>query len=151
MLPIADVDVALDHLDKLDQLDHASSWLSGGEFLGLVLGLVAIILVFATPIVIVLASLVERTKRQRMINEVVLKLADKGQPIPPELFLQVVRGRSDLRRSVLWAAFGAGIVLYGAFSGDADAIGGGCIPLMIGLGFYLAARLEQKQRDGTRN
>ncbi len=150
MLPIADLNVVVDQLDHLDKVDHAVNWLSGDEFLFLVLGLPAIVLFFSTPILIVLAMLRQRTVRQRLINEVVLKLADKGQPIPPELFRQAVRERSDLRRSVLWMAVGAGIVLYGACSWDTDVIGIGFIPLMIGLGFFVAARLEQQQKDADR-
>ncbi|MBL6750853.1 MAG: hypothetical protein ISP90_10045 [Nevskia sp.] len=147
MLPIADVDVVVDHLDKLDKLDHATGIMSGGEWMGMVIAVVAIVVVFGTPIVIVLAMLRQRTTRQKLINDVVLKLADKGHPIPPELFAQAVRERSDLRRSVLWMAAGAGIVLYGLCSWDTDVMGVGFIPLMIGVGFFVAARLEQKQKD----
>lgn len=133
-------------LDELRHLEHLSGWISGGEFVGLVLGLVSILLIFGMPIVIVLAMLRQRTNRQRLINEVVLKLAEKGQPIPPELFAETVRERSDLRRSVIWMAVGAGIVLFGAFT-DHEVMGIGFIPLMIGIGFYVAARLENKGSD----
>jgi hypothetical protein len=166
MLPFADVavitdhlgdhlgdqlgDHIADHLDKLDKLDTVSGAMSGGEWMGMVIAVVAIVFVFGMPIVIVLAALRQRTVRQKLINEVVLKLADKGQPIPPELFAEAVRERSDLRRSVLWMAVGAGIVLWGACSLDTDTIGFGFIPFMIGLGFFVAARLDQKQKDANK-
>jgi hypothetical protein len=47
----------------------------------------SVILLFATPVVIVIAILVHRTMRTKRIHETVVKLAEKGLPIPPDLFV----------------------------------------------------------------
>ena len=140
MLTILDSDTAVDNFETLGH--H----MSGATFMGLLIGLVAVILIFGTPIIIVLASLRARTNRQKLINEMVLKLAEKGQPIPPELFQERKEERTRGQRGgIIWAAVGIGLIIFGAFDGDSDLMGIGFIPLMIGLGFFLANRLEQKQ------
>jgi hypothetical protein len=152
MLPILDVDAAADRLDQIDDLQEMAKNLqqmghgmSGESFMGLLIGLVAVILIFGTPIIIALAAFRNRVNKQKLINELVLKLADKGKPIPPELFVPPVRQKSDLRRGIIWAAAGLGVMMFGSLAGENDLIGIGCIPLMVGAGFALAAWLENKQ------
>jgi len=146
MLPILDVDSAVDGLDHLGHMSHG---MSGETFMSLLIGLTAVLLIFGTPIIIVLAAFRNRTNKQRLVNELALKLAEKGQPIPPELFVEHIRQKSDLRRGIIWAAVGLGLVFFGAFNGDTDVVGIGFIPLMIGVGFAVAAWLENKQKVGT--
>jgi len=143
MLPILDVDSAVDGLDSLGHMSHS---MSGESFMGLLIGLTAVILIFGTPIIIVLAAFRNRTNKQRMVNELALKLAEKGHAIPPELFVEAVRQKSDLRRGIIWAAIGMGVFMFGVFDGDSDIMGIGFIPLMIGVGFAVAAWLENKQK-----
>ena len=146
MLPILDVAAAVDGLDKLSHVSHDTTDLPA--VLGVLCGLVAVILIFSTPIIIVLAMLRQRTNKQRLINELALKLADKGQQIPPELFMEPLRQKSDSRRGIIWMAIGAGMFLGGVFSGESDLMGIGCIPLMIGVGFFVASRLEKREQGG---
>jgi hypothetical protein len=144
MLSILDVDSAVEGLGSLSS--HASHDPSNTvAVLGVLVGLVAVVLIFSTPIIIVLAMLRRSSNRQRMVNELALKLAEKGQQIPPELFMEPVRQRSDQRRGIIWMAVGAGMFLGGVFSADTDLMGWGCVPLMIGVGFFVAARLEKRQ------
>lgn len=148
MLPILDVDSAADNLDKLDKLSQMTSGGSHVEaVLGMLIGLVAVLLIFGSPFLIVIAVLRHRMRKQNMVNELALRLAEKGQPVPPELFAQAAPpARSDLRRGIIWASVGLGVVIFGAFDGDADVMGLGFIPVMIGLGFAIAAWLENRQR-----
>ncbi|MCK9193667.1 MAG: hypothetical protein M0P19_07320, partial [Nevskia sp.] len=88
MLSILDVEaIHIDGLDKLAGLGQAHSGITG-ELIGLVLGLTAIVLIFGTPIIIVLSVLRHRSRKQRLTNEIILKLAESGQPIPPQLFIE---------------------------------------------------------------
>lgn len=147
MLPILDVDSAADNLDKLDKLSQMTS--GGGhvgEVLGPLIGLAAVLLIFGSPFLIVMAVLRHRYSRQRMMADLALKLADKGQPVPPELFADAPAVKSDLRRGIIWASVGLGIAVFGAFDGDNDVIGIGFIPVMIGIGFAVAAWLDNRQR-----
>jgi hypothetical protein len=147
MLPILDVDSAADNLDKLDKLSQMTS--GGGhvgDVLGPLIGLAAVLLIFGSPFLIVMAVLRHRYSKQRMMADVALKLAERGQPVPPELFSDAPPVKSDLRRGIIWASVGLGIAVFGAFDGDNDVIGIGFIPVMIGLGFAVAAWLDNRQR-----
>ncbi|HZR37353.1 MAG TPA: DUF6249 domain-containing protein [Nevskia sp.] len=146
MLPILDVDSAVEGLGTLSHVSHDPP--TSVAILGVLVGLVAVVLIFSTPIILVLAMLRRSNNRQKLVNDLALKLAEKGQPIPPELFLEPARQRSDARRGIIWMAVGAGMFLAGVFSGDSDLMGWGCVPLMVGVGFFVAARLEKRQQGG---
>ena len=96
----------------IDLGHHVAS--GGVDFLEAAVPLLAILMVFGTPVVIVLAVLRHRASRQKSINEMVLKLADRGQPIPPELFLEPGKRRRSEVSSGL-SLVGAGIGLMGFF------------------------------------
>ncbi|WP_293397744.1 DUF6249 domain-containing protein [Nevskia sp.] len=110
--------------------------------------LVAVIMVFGMPIVIVLAVLRYRANRQRSINEMVLKLADKGQPIPPELFMEPTKKKkSDVSSGLSLVGAGVGLMGFFWFADAAEAVGIGFIPLAIGVGQLIAWKIEQQKKD----
>jgi len=76
-------------------------------------------------------------------------MVEKGQPIPAELLApaaRAVRRRSDVRRGVIWAMVGLGVMIF--FGSVNDWEGGawslGLIPFLIGLGYLLVWKLEGK-------
>ncbi|MBV8063459.1 MAG: hypothetical protein JOY51_07685 [Nevskia sp.] len=146
MLAILDVDSAVEGLGALQHASHDPD--NAVALFGVLVGLVAVVLIFSTPVLIVLAMLRRSTNKQKLVNELALKLAEKGQQIPPELFMEPIRQKSDQRRGIIWMAIGAGMFLGGVFSGSGDMMGIGCVPLMIGVGFFAAARLEKRQQGG---
>ncbi|MCQ8780123.1 DUF6249 domain-containing protein, partial [Escherichia coli] len=84
----------------------------------------------------------------RSINEMVLKLADKGQPIPPELFLDPSSKRkSDVSSGLSLIGAGVGLMGFFWFAGGEEGIGIGFIPLAIGVGQLIAWKIEQKQKN----
>jgi len=148
MLPLPLLDTASNiHIDGLEKL--GSSGFDAVAMMGELIGLTAVVLIFGTPIIIVLSILANRAKRQRMIHDLVLKLAEKGQPIPPELFMDpvVVRQKSDLRSGITLMAIGFGLMGFFYFVGVTEAMGIGFIPLMIGLGYFVAWKIEQGKKE----
>lgn len=145
MLPLLDAETATLKIEGLDRLGELSN--SHSAMMGEFIGLVAVILIFGTPVIIVLAVLRHRANRQRMVNEMVLKLADKGQPIPPELFVEPVRRKSDLRSGMTLVGVGVGLMGFFYFSGGEEGIGIGLIPLMIGVGQLISWKIEQSRKD----
>lgn len=140
MFPVSAAEFGIDLGDKLAQ--------GGVSLIEAAIPLFAILMVFGMPVVVVLAVLRHRANRQKSINELVLKLADRGQPIPPELFLESGRKRKSEVSSGL-SLVGAGIGLMGFFwfAGAEEAIGIGFVPLMIGVGQLIAWKIEQSRRD----
>jgi hypothetical protein len=132
----------------IDLGKHAGSGDSGFTLVEALVPLVAVIMIFGMPIVIVLAVLRYRANRQKLINEMVLKLADKGQPIPPELFLEPGKKRkSDVSSGLSLIGAGIGLMGFFWFAGAEEAIGIGFIPLMIGVGQLIAWKIEQNKKD----
>ena len=106
--------------------------------------------IFGAPVLIVVmigvfALLVSRS-RQRTIRMMV----EKGQPVPAELLapeVRRVRRRSDVRRGVIWTMVGLGLMVWLAAVNDWE--GGawslGLIPFLIGLGYLIIWKLENKK------
>ena len=106
--------------------------------------------IFGAPVLIVImigifALLISRS-RQRTIR----MLVEKGQPVPAELLApatRAVRQRSDVRRGVVWAMIGLGVMVF--FGAINDWEGGiwslGLIPFLIGLGYLIVWKLETKK------
>ncbi len=124
--------------------------------MGGVIALLAVILVFGTPIVIVIAILVHRARRTRAIHETVLRLAEKGLPIPPEIFADRQwhpdEARSSLQKGVILVAVGIGLIGFFLTLSDRHAPWGvGIIPLLIGAGYLVVWRIEgRRAQDATR-
>jgi Na+/proline symporter len=106
--------------------------------------------IFGAPVLIVIliglfALLVSRS-RQRTIR----MLVEKGQPVPAELLVPATRAgrqRSDVRRGVVWTMVGVGLIVWlGAVNDwEGGAWSFGLIPFLIGLGYLIIWKLENKK------
>jgi Domain of unknown function (DUF6249) len=134
-----------------DDKDHAH--VSGSDNMPAeIIPLVAIVFlsIFGAPVLIVIliggfALLVSRS-RQRTIR----MLVEKGQPVPAELLApaaRAVRQRSDARRGVVWTMVGLGLMVWLAAVNDWEggAWSFGLIPFLIGLGYLIVWKLENKK------
>lgn len=136
-----------DHDRDLDRLDHEKS----GDIPEFVLPIVAITLltVFGAPVLIVGLILYFSFSRSRALHRTVRMMVEKGQPVPESLLNPppAQRQRSDVRRGVVLAMIGIGVM---AFLGAAsDWEGGawtlGLIPFLIGVGYLLVWKLDTKK------
>ena len=118
----------------------------------MVIPLVAIVFmtIFGAPVMIVLVigliALIGTRMRQRTIRMMV----EKGQPVPAELLAPATRGmrrRSDVRRGVVWTMVGLGLMIWLAAVNDWEggAWSFGLIPFLIGLGYLIVWKLENKK------
>jgi Domain of unknown function (DUF6249) len=138
--------IVIDTDDK--EGEHSGSSDMPGEIIPLV-GIV-FLSVFGAPVLIVIligmfALLVSRS-RQRTIR----MLVEKGQPVPAELLApatRAVRRRSDVRRGVVWTMVGLGLMVWLAAVNDWEggAWSFGLIPFLIGLGYLIVWKLENKK------
>ena len=106
--------------------------------------------IFGAPVLIVILigvfSIVVSRSRQRTIR----MLVEKGQPVPAELLAPAarsVRRRSDVRRGVVWTMVGLGLMVWLAAVNDWEggAWSFGLIPFLIGLGYLIIWKLENKK------
>jgi len=106
--------------------------------------------IFGAPVAIVVMvgifSMIATRMRQRTIRMMV----EKGQPVPAELLAPANRGirrRSDVRRGVVWTMVGLGLMIWLAAVNDWEggAWSFGLIPFLIGLGYLIVWKLENKK------
>lgn len=107
---------------------------------------IAIILCVGAPLALVGLFLWFKSRKTRLIHETALRLAEKGQPVPPELFLGAEEPFSDLRRGVVLVSLGLGIALFMYQMDKPWSLG--LIPLFMGAGYLVVWKLEDgKTRD----
>src|SRR4029077_3925170 len=106
--------------------------------------------IFGAPVAIVVVigifSMIATRTRQRTIR----MMLEKGQPVPAELLVPAARGirrRSDARRGVVWTMVGLGLMIWLAAVNDWEggAWSFGLIPFLIGLGYLIVWKLENKK------
>ena len=115
--------------------------------------LIAITITFGTPVILVTVILYYRMRKTRLLHETIAKLVEKGQPIPEALLSPKAaqqRKPSDLRTGVILIAVGLGLsIFFYALTdrSDANVWAIGVIPLLIGLGYVVAWKLEAKKQN----
>jgi hypothetical protein len=121
--------------------------------MGGIIALLVVILVFGTPVIIVIAILVHKARRTQRIHDTVVKLAEKGLPIPPDLFVDRASddGKSSLHKGVILVAVGIGLTIFFLSIPDSRGPWGvGMIPLLIGIGYLIVWKLEGKKEKEDR-
>lgn len=139
-----------DHDKDLDALDRLGDKKSGDlpEF---VIPIVAITMltVFGAPVLIVGLIMYFSFSRSRALQKTVRMMVEKGQPVPESLLNPppAQRQRSDLRRGIVLAMIGIGLMVF--FGAVNDWEGGswtlGLIPFLIGAGYLLVWKLDTKK------
>jgi len=106
--------------------------------------------IFGAPVMIVMVIGIFALIGNRMRQRTIRMMVEKGQPVPAELLapeVRRVRRRSDVRRGVVWAMVGLGMMIF--FGAVNDWEGGvwslGLIPFLIGLGYLIVWKLENKK------
>ena len=127
-------------------------------------------LVFLSPVLAIGLILWYRMRKARMLNETMLKLAEKGV-VPPAEALNALSGNasaalaaapsaapiyeqakqirrraawSDLRKGVLLGGFGLGLTFYSMFD-DGSPNGLGLVLLFVGIGYIVLWWFEERQ------
>jgi len=106
---------------------------------------------FGAPVLVVAAIMFFSYLKSRSLHRTVREMVAKGQPVPAALFAPplVIKARSDLRRGVVLLMIGLGLMIF--FGAVNDWEGGawslGVIPFVIGLGYLLVWKLEDRSRD----
>ena len=120
------------------------------DFVAIPIVAIVFLSIFGAPVAIVVMigifSLIATRMRQRTIRMMV----EKGQPVPAELLapeVRRVRRRSDMRRGVIWTMVGLGLIIWLAAVNDWEggAWSFGLIPFLIGLGYLIVWKLENKK------
>jgi hypothetical protein len=106
--------------------------------------------IFGAPVLIVMVIGITALIGSRMRQRTIRMMVEKGQPVPAELLapeVRRVRRRSDVRRGVIWTMVGLGLMIWLAAVNDWEggAWSFGLIPFLIGLGYLIVWKLENKK------
>ena len=104
-----------------------------------ILGAIGTILGLVMPVTVVGIILWYKARKNQLMHATALKLAEQGQPIPPEFFAKQYASRSNLRYGVVLVLLDMGICLA-LYLRELRFWAFGIIPMFIGLG--LPDRLE---------
>lgn len=101
-------------------------------------------IVFGTLMWVLIVWIIMRARgdRNRIAYETAVRLAEKGQPVPPELFANINPPGSDLRRGVVLTALGAAVCI-GLYEVGAPWTFG-LIPGFVGIGFLIVSAIEKR-------
>ncbi len=131
---------------ELRKMEIAIAEDEGGMWLAFVMPFAAFIFVLA------LLSIIfgHEKKKDRNRHETIRVYLEKGMEVPPELLIDedhphAKKSISDLRKGIIWTVVGIGIsitalIIMGSNRGAAL----GLIPVCIGVGYLLAAKLDPK-------
>lgn len=159
-----------DHeFDSFEQFVEQAPWLAGLVFM-------VTALVFVVPLLVIVLVIWYKVRRTRMMNETLLKLAERGVVPPAEAMEAIASGRpapslqevpaaaplyehakalrkraaaSDLRKGVLLAGVGLALTAWSGFDdGSPNAIG--LILLFVGIGYVILWYMEDRPARDTR-
>lgn len=111
------------------------------------LPIVATTVVFLTIGVVVFFILYYRHKEKKGRYELMAKAIEAGRDIPADFFNMESAPKSPLGSIATYVAVGLGIIIFFTLDGDIELVGIGLIPLLIGVGKFIAWKYEQKKES----
>jgi hypothetical protein len=102
--------------------------------------------VFGMPLLLVAIVLLYKHRQLRMTHDTILKLAERGVAVPPELLRPPRRRNSGLRGGLVLIGLGIGLSLFFLLAGT-PAWPIGLIPGLMGVALLIAWRVESNSRD----
>jgi len=107
------------------------------------------VILFGTlmPVLLMWLVLRYRTSRHQLVFDTAVRLAEKGQPVPAELFTNLNPTGSDLRRGFVLIMLGVAMCICLYELGVPWTFG--LIPLLMGVGFLIVWRLESRDAAKT--
>ena len=112
------------------------------------IAIVGMLVTFGLPLILVAIVLVYKHQKARMTHETIARLAEKGQPIPPQL-LETRRPHSGLRGGLVLIALGIGLSLFFWTEGHGSGWSIGLIPGLIGIALLVSWAIERRGARGT--
>jgi hypothetical protein len=123
-----------------------------GEEMAIPIVAIVFTTLLGAPVLIVAVIMIINYAKARSLHRTVRAMVEKGQPVPTALLAPPAapRARSDLRRGVVLAMIGIGLIIFlGVDDGWSDGSWSvGVIPLLIGCGYLIVWKLEKTKDNG---
>ncbi len=120
-----------------------------GDFFEALVAVVAIVLIFGMPVLIVGVVMYGRYKRRELVNHSIDKMIDSGREIPADMFQEATgKEKSTLNKGVMLIAIGVGLMAFlGSIAGEVGTVG--IIPAMIGVAHLIIWKNEEKNNNDS--
>ena len=113
--------------------------------LALLIPLAGIIFGIAMIIAIFWLIVQHRDKRNQLVYDTAVKLAERGLPVPPELFVAHSKPNADLRRGIVLLLLGIALCISLYEVGAPWTFG--FIPAFMGIGYLIIWFIEGRQQS----
>ena len=113
-----------------------------------ILGAMGIVLGLFMPVMLVGLILWYKARRNQLMHQTALKLAESGQPVPPSFFADRSGPGVNLRQGVVLLMLGLGICVA-LFLCGIKFWAVGIIPLFMGVGYLIVWKLEGGGRNAV--
>jgi hypothetical protein len=141
----------LDQVQDLDDLDINFNGDSGMVSADDIAGILAIIMVFGMPIMIVAIVSYNGRRKREMVHQTIDRIVEQGGDVPMELLDALDKGKgtgdASLRRAVVNIALGAGLGVFLGTVAGVEVATIALIPFFIGLAYLLIWWLEHNRED----
>jgi hypothetical protein len=107
-----------------------------------------VVVVFGCPVLIVALVVFGRYRRAQIMHQTLRVMVEKGAAIPPELLVPPKPPANDFRRGVLLISLGVGLIGLLPMHSSKGIWALGFVPLLLGVGYLVAARLGTKPPAG---
>lgn len=113
-----------------------------------VVGVLAVLLIFSTPIIIVLIVSYAGYRKRKLFHDNLNMLIEQGRDLPPELFDYFESGgrpNKSFHTGVISCAVGLGIFFCFNYVGNDQLAAIGLIPLVMGVAYLLIWKLDSRE------
>ena len=113
----------------------------------IVIPIVGLVVSFGLPLLLVVIILYYKHRKQRMNHDTIVRLAEKGLPVPPELLEPQLARRpysSGLRGGLVLVGLGIALSIFLAEVNGPWSIG--LIPGLMGIALLIAWKLESREK-----
>jgi hypothetical protein len=109
-----------------------------------VVAIIGMVTAFGLPLLLIGTILYYKHRKAQLHHETILRLSEKGLPIPPELLERPRPGHAGLRGGLVLVALGIALSVFFAEWGPGWSIG--LIPGLMGVALLVAWKIENKSR-----
>lgn len=112
-----------------------------------VITILAITLLFGSPLLIVAVVLYASYRKRRLLHETITQYVAKDRDIPPEVLEGLhkeTKPANNLQKGMIYLALGLGTGLALYLMGETNAAALGFIPLFIGIAYLFIWKLDTK-------
>src|SRR5438876_5955047 len=107
----------------------------------------SLLVTFGLPLLIVAIVLFYKHRKLRITHDTIVRLAEKGIPVPPELLEPPRQRSSGLRGGLVLIALGAGLSIFFLQNERGGPWSIGLIPGLMGVALLIAWAIESRAQD----